>query len=96
MEIGEASGVIASPEQAEVLHKLWNPGDVIAAAIGQSDTLVTPVQLAAYAATLANRGLRLQSHLVSCVKSYTLVKICILLNLLPFPTLQSTRSILKR
>lgn len=72
LEIGEASGVIASPEQAEVLHKLWNPGDVIAAAIGQSDTLVTPVQLAAYAATLANRGLRLQSHLVSCVKSYTL------------------------
>lgn len=72
LEIGESTGVIASPENAEALHKLWNPGDVIATAIGQSDTLVTPVQLAAYASTLANGGIRLNSHLVNCVKSYTL------------------------
>ena len=35
----------------------WYPGDTVNMAIGQGDLLVTPLQLAAVAATIANRGL---------------------------------------
>ncbi len=72
LEVDEASGQISSPEYRQKLGGDWVPGDVIATAIGQSDTQVTPVQLAAYAATLANDGVRLQSHLVKEVKRYTM------------------------
>ena len=72
VETGEATGVIANPEYKEQLLQLWNPGDVIQAAIGQSDTEVTPLQLASYTATLASRGLRYKTHLVRSVMSYDL------------------------
>ena len=35
------------------------------AAIGQGNAAVTPVQLATYAGTLANRGVRYQTHLIA-------------------------------
>ena len=37
--------------------EMWYPGDTVNMAIGQGDLLVTPLQLAAVAATIANRGL---------------------------------------
>ena len=37
--------------------EIWYPGDTVNMAIGQGDLLVTPLQLAAVAATIANRGL---------------------------------------
>ncbi len=37
--------------------EIWYPGDTVNMAIGQGDMLVTPLQLAAVAATIANRGL---------------------------------------
>ena len=43
---------------------------MIQAAIGQSDTQVTPIQLAVYAATLANSGTRYKAHLVKEVVNY--------------------------
>ena len=36
--------------------EIWYPGDTVNMAIGQGDMLVTPLQLAAVAATIANRG----------------------------------------
>ena len=39
----------------------------IQAAIGQGNTVVTPVQLATYAATLANRGTRYRTHFVKAI-----------------------------
>ena len=72
VETGEAAGRIANPEYKSQMLQLWNPGDVIQAAIGQSDTLVTPLQLASYTATLATRGIRYKTHLVRSVKSYDL------------------------
>ena len=41
---------MAGPDEKED----WYGGDTIMAAIGQSDNLITPVQLATYAATIAN------------------------------------------
>ncbi|MCC8022239.1 MAG: penicillin-binding protein A, partial [Clostridiales bacterium] len=70
VEIPEALGVLASPSYKESLGTVWNPGDTIQAAIGQSDHLFTPLQLASYSATLANGGTRYQSRLVNQVMSY--------------------------
>lgn len=63
----EYEGVIASPENREANGGTWYPGDVLQAAIGQSDTLATPVQLASYAAMLANGGTRYKLHLIKSI-----------------------------
>ena len=46
----------------------WNPGDILQASIGQSDNLITPIQLANYVATIANGGTLYQPHLLKYVK----------------------------
>ena len=37
------------------------------AAIGQGNTVITPVQLATYAGTIANRGTRYRTHFVKSI-----------------------------
>lgn len=64
----EKSGVIASKENREKNGGIWYPGDTLQAAIGQSDTLVTPVQLASYVSTIANGGTRYKLHLIKSVE----------------------------
>lgn len=71
VEIYERSGVLAGPKERQEAGGTWYDGDTIAAAIGQSDNLVTPIQLATYAATIANNGIRLKTHLVSKVTDYS-------------------------
>ena len=56
IEIGDVSGVLASPEWAEAHDREWTDGQTITAAIGQSYNLFTPLQLANYVATLINGG----------------------------------------
>lgn len=70
IELGENEGSLASPEARTNAGGIWNPGDVIQAAIGQSDNTFTPLQLATYCATIANNGTRLQTHLVKKVTNY--------------------------
>ncbi|MDD2417673.1 MAG: penicillin-binding transpeptidase domain-containing protein [Oscillospiraceae bacterium] len=70
IEIGEASGILAGPAYRKSIGAVWNPGDTCAAAIGQSDNMFTPIQLAAYAMTIANDGVRYKTHLVKSVRSY--------------------------
>ena len=65
---GEVSGVIASPEYRKKMGGTWNPGDILQASIGQSDNLITPIQLANYVATIANGGTLYQPHLLKYVK----------------------------
>lgn len=67
---GEYSGTVAGPTSREAKGQTWYPGDSLAAAIGQSDHLYTPVQLANYIATLANGGTLNQVHLLKSVESY--------------------------
>lgn len=70
VEITEAEGMIAGPEEREAAGLVWHPGDTVQAAIGQSDHLFTPIQLAAYVATLANGGTKYKAHFVKSIKSY--------------------------
>lgn len=63
---GEISGVLASTKIAEQEHRVWNPGETISAAIGQSYNTFTPLQMAKYVAMIANRGKKLD---VTVVKS---------------------------
>ena len=70
IEIGDASGVLASPEWAESHDREWTDGQTITAAIGQSYNLFTPLQLANYVATLVSGGEHYEAHLLKSVKSY--------------------------
>lgn len=76
IEVGEIAGSAAGPTyRAQMLENNplfnpWQPGDVVQAAIGQSDNTMTPLQLAVYTATLANGGTRYQPTLIKSVKSY--------------------------
>lgn len=65
LELSESSGTLAGPDSR---NSEWYPGDTLQAAIGQSDNLFTPVQLATYIATLVNGGTRYKTHIVKSVK----------------------------
>lgn len=69
VELTEAEGVIAGPEERKAAGGIWYPGDVVQSAIGQSDNLFTPIQLASYVATLANGGTKYKAHFIKAVKS---------------------------
>lgn len=69
LELPEAEGMLASIANKEAAGQVWNPGDTVQAAIGQSDNLFTPIQLANYAATLANGGTRYKPHIIKSVLS---------------------------
>ncbi len=64
------AGVIASPEEREAAGGTWYAGDVLQAAIGQSDNKFTPLQLASYCATIANQGVRYNAHIIKDIQDY--------------------------
>ncbi|MBQ4159997.1 MAG: penicillin-binding protein 2 [Clostridia bacterium] len=66
----EAAGRLAGPEDREKNGGgRWQPGDTLQAAIGQSDNLMTPLQLANYICTLVNGGSRYEPHIIKSVRS---------------------------
>ena len=70
VEVAEASGIVAGPEYNEKMGTTWYRGNMLYAAIGQSDYQFTPLQMANYVSTLINGGNRYQVHLLKSVKSY--------------------------
>lgn len=66
---GERSGQVASEKARREKGEEWYAGQTLAAAIGQSDTLVTPIQLANYISILCNGGFRYKPHLLKSVKN---------------------------
>ena len=63
---GESSGNLASPEyKRKVFDQDWYLGETFDAAIGQSFTLVTPIQMAMMMSEVANGGIRYQPYVVS-------------------------------
>ncbi len=67
---GEAKGIVAGEQYRKSIGGIWYPGDTIQAAIGQSDNLFTPLQLANYVATFAAKGARYKPHIVKSVSSW--------------------------
>ena len=65
LEVEESKGTLAGRDSTS-----WMPGNTVQAAIGQSDNAFTPVQLATYAATIANNGIRLKTHIISKITDY--------------------------
>lgn len=68
-ELGEATGVLDSPEYRASLNQEWLPGFTVQSAIGQAGNLFSPIQLANYVATIANGGTRFRTHFVKAVMS---------------------------
>lgn len=72
IEIGERTGILAGPEEYLENHgEAWTDGLTVMSAIGQSDNSFTPLQLATYCATIANNGVRLNSHIIDKVTDYS-------------------------
>ncbi len=70
LELGGAVGTLSSPEHTASLGGNWTQGNVVQAAIGQMDTMVSPLQMAVEAMTIANRGTRYKTYLVDEVRSF--------------------------
>lgn len=71
IELSEKTGVLAGPDyRTENGLDGWNPGDTLAAAIGQSDNLFSPLQISVYMSALINCGQRYNAHILDCVKKY--------------------------
>ena len=62
VEVSESTGRLTTKEDSNYTDSLE-----IQAAIGQGNTVVTPVQLATYAATIANKGVRYRTHFVKAL-----------------------------
>lgn len=69
VELPEASGILAGPAYRESIGSSWLPGDTVQAAIGQSDNLFTPIQLANYCATIAADGERYKPYFIGSIRS---------------------------
>lgn len=74
IETGDAAGRFANPETYAEYGWEWTVGHVLQAAIGQSETAVTPLQMAVVASTIANKGVRYQPHLVDSLWDYNLTE----------------------
>ncbi|MBO6303311.1 MAG: hypothetical protein J6N15_12830 [Ruminiclostridium sp.] len=71
LEIGGLTGQMSNPALYEKLRgEQWDSGNTLQAAIGQMDTLVTPLHLAVQAVTLANNGVRYKPYVVDSVWDY--------------------------
>ena len=71
IELYEETGILAGEEYREQNGlATWQPGDTIAAAIGQSDNSFTPIQIASYVSTVVNGGTRYSAHLLRSVNTY--------------------------
>lgn len=69
IELPETAGTLASIANRESNGGVWNPGDTVQAAIGQSDNLFSPIQLVNYCSTIANGGTRFKPYLIKSVLS---------------------------
>lgn len=76
IELDEETGAMATKEYNASLwpegdiNGQWFVGNSMAAAIGQSVSNFTPMQLAVYTATLANNGTRYSASILKSVRSY--------------------------
>ena len=70
IEIKERTGQVSNPNWAADNGISWFKGDVLQASIGQGYSLFSPIQMANYVATIANRGVRVNAHFVKSINSH--------------------------
>ncbi|MBP8639311.1 MAG: penicillin-binding protein [Oscillospiraceae bacterium] len=71
IELSESTGIMATQKyKEETTDTPWYNGDTLQAAIGQSFSVFTPLQLANYIATLANNGTRYEARMLKAARSY--------------------------
>lgn len=70
IELYEETGRRSNPEAALAAGEKWGNGAVIQSAIGQLYHGYTPLQLANYTATIANRGQRMKATIVREIRDY--------------------------
>ena len=72
IELPESTGNMANAKNHEELTgEAWSIGHTMQAAIGQSDSLFTPLQLAEYCATVANNGERHSASILKSARSFS-------------------------
>ncbi|MCL2056914.1 MAG: penicillin-binding transpeptidase domain-containing protein [Oscillospiraceae bacterium] len=72
IEVPESIGHRSNPETKRALRgEDWYPGDTIQSSIGQLFHSFTPLQMANYAATIANKGERMKLTLIEEILDYT-------------------------
>ncbi len=71
IELTENTGIMATQKYKEdTTDTPWYIGDTLQAAIGQSYSVFTPLQIANYFATIANNGTRYKASLLKSARSY--------------------------
>ena len=70
VEIKERIGQVSNPDWASDNGINWYHGDVLQASIGQGYSLFSPIQMANYVATIANKGIRVNAHFVKSINSH--------------------------
>lgn len=76
IELPEKTGIRSNPDtKMALLGEQWYEGDVLQSSIGQLYNQFTPLQLANYAATIANRGTRMEVTIVHEVRDYSLQEV---------------------
>jgi penicillin-binding protein 2 len=69
---GEKGGFLATSQwRLQHFGEPWQPGETLSAAIGQGFSTYTPLQMANYAAMIANGGIRYRPYLVQRIISST-------------------------
>lgn len=69
-ELSMSKGQMSSLELFEEKGYEWYEGNIVQAGIGQCETALTPMHLAVQALTIANKGVRLEPHIVKSVYNY--------------------------
>ena len=71
IELVETVGNMSNEaNHADYTGTVWRIGDTMQAAIGQSDSIFSPLQLAQYCATVANSGTRYAASILKTVRNY--------------------------
>ena len=68
IDIPESSGFVPTTQWYDRRYKHWTKALFLNLGIGQGEILVTPIQVAAYTAAIANRGIWRQPHLVRMLR----------------------------
>ena len=71
IELVEAKGNMSNrANHQDYAGTEWRIGDTLQAAIGQADSVFTPIQMAEYCATVANGGTRYSSSILKAIRNY--------------------------